>query len=101
MASEKPKILLTGATGYIGGSILSHLLACDSSALKETPITCLVRGEDRIPKLNKAYGGLVEPVIYRDLDDTEKTIEVASQHDIVVNTTLGFTLLPPLLSSKD
>ena len=41
-------------------------------------------------KLKSAYGQRVKPVIYRDLDDVDKTIEVASQHDFVINTTLGF-----------
>lgn len=53
-------------------------------------ITCLVRGQDRVPKLRDAYGSRVDPVVYRDLDDTERTVEIASQHDIVINTTLGF-----------
>lgn len=32
----------------------------------------------------------MKPELYKDLDDTERTIEVASQHDYVINTTLGF-----------
>jgi len=90
MTSEKPKILLTGATGYIGGSILSHLLKSDHAGIKDITITCLVRGEDRVDKLNSTYGRRVEPVLFKDLDDTERSIEVASQHDIIINTTLGY-----------
>ncbi len=36
------------------------------------------------------YGARVTPILYNDLDDIEKTIEVASHHDIVINTTIGF-----------
>lgn len=60
------------------------------ASLKDLTITCLVRGEDRLKQLQDAYGSRVNPILYRDLDDTERTIEVASQHDIVINTTLGF-----------
>ena len=49
-----------------------------------------MRGEDRVKQLHEAYGDRVKPELYKDLDDTERTIEVASQYDIVINTTLGF-----------
>ena len=110
--SSQPKILLTGATGYIGrynpcytrqhclkkpstneklgGTILTHLVKSDHPALKNATITCLTRGEDRIPKLQEVYGNRVKGELYKDLDDTERTIEVTSQHDVVINTTLGF-----------
>ena len=86
----KPKILLTGATGYIGGSVLTQLLESRHPALQETPITCLVRGAERIAKLNTEYGRKVNPVLFKDLDDLARSEDVASQHDIVVNTTLGY-----------
>ncbi|KAI1412216.1 NAD dependent epimerase/dehydratase family protein [Hypoxylon sp. FL1857] len=88
--SESPKILLTGATGYIGGTILSYLLNSSSPALKNATITCLIRGTDRAAKLTAAYGSRVNPVIYKDLDDVEATAAAASQNDIVVNTTNGY-----------
>ncbi|KAK5124977.1 hypothetical protein LTR85_001167 [Meristemomyces frigidus] len=90
MTSEKPKILLTGATGYIGGSILSHLLKSESPALQDTTIKCLVRGTDRVAELNTAYGRRVDPVLFKDLDETDRMIEIASQHDIIINATLGY-----------
>lgn len=61
-----------------------------NDALQDETITCLVRGEDRVAKLRNYYGGRVNPVLFESLDDTEKAIEVASHHDIVINTTLGF-----------
>ncbi|EMC99777.1 hypothetical protein BAUCODRAFT_30180 [Baudoinia panamericana UAMH 10762] len=90
MSNTAPAILLTGATGYIGGSILTHLLDSQHLALKNVVITCLVRGEDRVAKLNAKYGSRVKPVLHKDLDDTDRAIEVASQHDIVINTTIGY-----------
>jgi len=85
-----PKILLTGATGYIGGTVLHHLLQSDSESLRNASITCLVRGAARIAKLNTEYGRRVNPVLFQDLDDTARIIDIASQHDIAINTTLGY-----------
>ncbi|KAI0828433.1 NAD dependent epimerase/dehydratase family protein [Hypoxylon sp. FL0890] len=88
--SESPKILLTGATGYIGGTVLSYLLNSSSPDLKTATISCLIRGPDRAAKLTAAYGTRVNPIIYKDLDDVEATVAAASQHDIVINTTNGY-----------
>lgn len=88
--TSPPKILLTGATGYIGGSVLHHLLQSNAESLKNASVTCLVRGAARIAKLNTEYGRRVNPVLFQDLDDTDRIIDIASQHDIVINTTLGY-----------
>jgi nucleoside-diphosphate-sugar epimerase len=90
MASSAPKILLTGATGYIGGSILNTILSSSAQSLQGISITCLLRGPDRAAKLTATYGSRVKPVFYEGLDDLETTISIASQHDIVINTTLGY-----------
>ncbi|KAK1837412.1 nad dependent epimerase dehydratase family protein, partial [Colletotrichum chrysophilum] len=37
MPSQKPKILLMGATGYVGGSVLHHLLAHPDLTTTITP----------------------------------------------------------------
>ncbi|KAF2642725.1 NAD dependent epimerase/dehydratase family protein [Massarina eburnea CBS 473.64] len=85
-----PQILLTGATGYIGGTILTHLLASPSPALQSCIITCLVRGPERASLLTATYGPRVRPVLYAGLDDLSTTATLASKHDIVINTTLGY-----------
>jgi len=89
MSSSNPKILLTGATGYIGGSILSQLLS-SPDASKYGPITCLVRGEERQKILTKKFGDRVNPLLFADLDDSVRILEIASQHDIAINTTNGY-----------
>jgi len=88
--SPQLKILLTGATGYIGGSILDNLLASRAPALQSSSITCLLRDAKRAEKLTSHYGARVQLAEYEDLDDVDATIHFASQHDIVINTTLGF-----------
>lgn len=90
MTSDTKKILLTGASGFIGGTVLSTLLNSTASSLRSAPVTCLLRGSDRAALLSSTYGDRVKPVLYRDLDDLEATTAVAAQHDIVINTTLGY-----------
>lgn len=84
-----PKILLTGATGFIGGSVLTQLLTSHVPALKKTPISCLVRRQEQADLLTSTYGDRVAPVLFKDLDDSDTIVNVASEHDIVVNTTIG------------
>ena len=89
MPQAPKKILLTGATGYIGGIVLAAILNSSAPSLKSACITCLLRGSERAAQLTSAYGVRVKPALYEDLDDLDRTIEVASQHDIVINTTPG------------
>ncbi|KAF5644811.1 NAD dependent epimerase dehydratase family [Fusarium tjaetaba] len=88
MASDNKNILLTGATGFIGGSVLAALLR--SPSLQSGPVTCLMRGPDRASLLSATYGHRVKPVLYEGLDDLEATTAVAAQHDVVINTTLSY-----------
>lgn len=90
MASDAKRILLTGATGFIGGSILTSLLGSSDSAIKDAQITCLLRGPDRAEKLSATYGDRVKVVVYEGLDDLDTTVAIAAEHDVVINTTLGF-----------
>jgi len=72
-------VFLTGATGYIGGTVLTKLL---ESSSKKYSITALVRSETALPKL-KSLGvkGLIG-----SLDDSELLAKAASEADLVINT---------------
>ncbi|KAL6690473.1 NAD dependent epimerase/dehydratase [Trichoderma pleuroticola] len=59
------KILLTGATGYIGGTILHQLLEAK-------------------------YGDRVECIPFSGLDDLALLTETAGKHDIIINAASGF-----------
>ena len=89
-STPPPQILLTGATGYIGGTILAHLLNSSSPILTSATVTCIVRGAERVTTLSSTYGTRVHPVLYKDLDDLEATTAIAAEHDIVINTTFGY-----------
>ncbi|PPJ51524.1 hypothetical protein CBER1_09204 [Cercospora berteroae] len=88
-----PKMTLkafVGATGYLGGTILTHLIASEHPALKDITYTCIIRDEARIPRLKTAYGDRIKIEIVDSLDDTERTAEIASHHDIVINAAISF-----------
>jgi nucleoside-diphosphate-sugar epimerase len=90
MASDTQKILLTGATGFLGGSILTTLLESSEPSLKSAEITCLLRGAERAIKLSATYGERVRPVLYEGLDDVATATAVAAEHDIAINASVGF-----------
>ncbi|GKZ25947.1 hypothetical protein AbraIFM66951_002058 [Aspergillus brasiliensis] len=90
MTSENAKVLLTGATGFIGGSVLTALLQSSALSLQLNPITCLLRGADRAALLSSTYGERVKPALYDGLDDLDTTTAIAAEHDVVINTTLGY-----------
>ncbi|KAH9940362.1 NAD-P-binding protein [Epithele typhae] len=71
-------VFLLGATGYIGGSVLSHLLS--SPAASRYKITAAVRSEEKAEKI-RSFG--VDAVL-ASLDDTERLEALASQADVVV-----------------
>ncbi|PNP57805.1 hypothetical protein THARTR1_01963 [Trichoderma harzianum] len=86
------KILLTGATGYIGGTILHQLVVSTEPSLKDVTISLLLRdgGKDRIAKLETKYGDRVECIPFSGLDDLALLTETASKHDIIINAASGF-----------
>lgn len=65
------KILLTGATGYVGGTILHNLLACDDPNVQQAAVTVLVRGEERAQKLAEQYGSRIRCIQFKDWDETD------------------------------
>ncbi|KAK3331444.1 NAD dependent epimerase/dehydratase family protein [Apodospora peruviana] len=91
-AATTPKILLVGATGYVGGTVLASLLDKKTGILSTfLPITLLVRGVDRVKVLTSTYGEeAVQPVLYDGVDDLDTTAAVAAQHDIVINTAISY-----------
>ncbi|GIJ88497.1 hypothetical protein Asppvi_007421 [Aspergillus pseudoviridinutans] len=83
------RLLLAGATGYIGGSILTGLLQSKNDALCKVKISALVRGEDKAVVLNQLG---VQPIVVSDYGDFETIRKAAREHDVVINA--GFGLHP-------
>ncbi|KAI9146905.1 hypothetical protein HJFPF1_13476 [Paramyrothecium foliicola] len=77
------KLLLTGATGFVGGTVLARLLASSSSEIRELQISVLVRKQEHADAY--ASKGL-SPILFRDLNDTEALRRAAGEHDIIIHT---------------
>ncbi|OBT64207.1 hypothetical protein VE03_06898 [Pseudogymnoascus sp. 23342-1-I1] len=80
-------LLLTGATGYIGGSILTTLLESKHESIRNLKISVLVRDEQKGAILAKEG---VSSIYFKGFDDAETITAAASEHDIVINTASGF-----------
>lgn len=89
MSSKQIHIFITGATGYIGGSVLTGLL--EHPSVGHFKITALIRGdEERVKKL-ASLG--VTPVI--GSNDSYAVIEkAASESDVVIHTANSADDLP-------
>jgi nucleoside-diphosphate-sugar epimerase len=75
------KILFLGATGYIGGSILSRLIKHPARASHS--IICYLRNQDKAKILTERLG--IKTII-GTLDDSEKIEDAAAEADIVIHT---------------
>ncbi|KAF2964889.1 hypothetical protein GQX73_g8712 [Xylaria multiplex] len=80
------KVLLTGVTGYIGGSILSHLLR-NSQNNQDLEISVLTRNDDRAKVFSSNN---LKVFTIRDLDDVEAIRAASSQNDVVIHNASGF-----------
>lgn len=85
------RILLTGATGYVGGTVLDHLIKNQEPSIKGLTFDLLVRTEDAAAKLRGAYGDRVNPIQWRGgLTDVPFITETAANYDLIINTGSGF-----------
>ncbi|KAK1999475.1 NAD dependent epimerase/dehydratase [Colletotrichum falcatum] len=81
------KLLYTGATGFVGGSVLSQLLNSSHPQIRSLDITALVRKQEQA-NLLKQKG--IEAVVYEGLDDSDFLKKTASEYDYVIHTPTGF-----------
>ncbi|KAL9582321.1 MAG: hypothetical protein Q9203_005544 [Teloschistes exilis] len=82
----KPEVLLAGATGYIGGTVLTNILNSKNGFLENSNLSLLVRGEDKARIFN---GKGMKTVLFEDLKNTEEVASIASNYDLIINTTPG------------
>ncbi|KAF5529019.1 NAD dependent epimerase dehydratase family [Fusarium mexicanum] len=82
---ETQRILITGATGYVGGSVLTTILS--NPHLAKLPITALVRTQSQASTLSSLP---ITPLLFSNLDDTDFLTGVASAHDIVIHAANGY-----------
>jgi len=80
-------VLITGVTGFIGGTVLSHLLSSQNPTTKSLKISVLTRNDDRAKAFSSAN---LKVYTIKDLDDTTAITAAASEHDIVIHTASGY-----------
>ncbi|KAI0146315.1 hypothetical protein GGR57DRAFT_478807 [Xylariaceae sp. FL1272] len=90
MAPQTCHILLVGASGYIGGTVLNRLMKIVDSLPNIASLSFLIRGQEKADKLKKIYGERITPVIFDSLDNTANVSDICSRYDIVVNAGTGF-----------
>jgi len=73
---DRSNILLTGATGLLGGALLARLLE------RGATVTCLVR--DRVPHARAVVDGLLERshVVHGSLEDHELVVRALNEYEI-------------------
>ncbi|KAF7319786.1 hypothetical protein MKEN_00761100 [Mycena kentingensis (nom. inval.)] len=76
-------LLLTGATGFIGGTALAAIRERDDFKAGRVKVTCLVRGEDRAKLIRERLG---VDVIVADLADVDVVRKAASESDVILHT---------------
>ncbi|KAL2789365.1 hypothetical protein BJX66DRAFT_326440 [Aspergillus keveii] len=84
MAELTTRFLVTGATGYIGGSVLTEIL--QSPPIANASVSALVRRADQAEILHE-HG--VTPILFKGLDDLPALEEIARDFDIVINCALA------------
>ncbi|THU82132.1 NAD-binding protein [Dendrothele bispora CBS 962.96] len=94
--STKTKILITGATGYIGGSILTRLL--QRSDLSQFDIRVLIRSAEKARKLEDLGLGL-KPVMGSHTDESVM-VKATSEVDVVIASANSESLVAAQLTLK-
>ncbi|CAA9966188.1 NAD dependent epimerase-dehydratase family protein [Pyrenophora teres f. maculata] len=84
------KILITGATGYVGGTVLAQLIACIEPSIKTLTFDLLIRDDAQASKVKEVYGSRVNTIKWAGLDDAVFIEDIAANYDIVINTGSGF-----------
>ncbi|KAI0131869.1 hypothetical protein BJ170DRAFT_691096 [Xylariales sp. AK1849] len=74
------KILITGAAGYIGGSIVADFLASNNPLLRKEHISAAVRSDEQVEALSR----LGITVLRLDLTDEDAVVESLLRHDISI-----------------
>ncbi|KAJ3943977.1 uncharacterized protein N0V96_005497 [Colletotrichum fioriniae] len=81
------KLLFTGATGFIGGTVLTQLLNSSNKDIDALSITTLVRRQEQADILSQKG---IHAIIFTGLDDSQFLTKIASEHDYVIHTPTGF-----------
>ncbi|OQE40244.1 hypothetical protein PENCOP_c006G00260 [Penicillium coprophilum] len=80
-------LLITGVSGYIGGTILSSLLQKQDQWTKQLKISALVRSKSQASTVQNLG---VLPVMFSSFDETEALEEIAKEFDVIIHAGAGW-----------
>ncbi|KAF1976773.1 NAD(P)-binding protein [Bimuria novae-zelandiae CBS 107.79] len=86
------KVLVTGPTGYMGGTVLNHLLNSKNTTTRSLELNVLTRENARADTF-RPDTRIAHVYTIHDLDDATAITAAASQNDIVIHCTSGFHLV--------
>jgi uncharacterized protein YbjT (DUF2867 family) len=78
MGNSQFKLLLTGASGYLGGSVLNSILKSTNATIGNVKISALVRSKEQAEYLISKN---IEPLWFNDFQDTDILSKAASAND--------------------
>ncbi|OTB06213.1 hypothetical protein M426DRAFT_319281 [Hypoxylon sp. CI-4A] len=81
------KVLVTGVTGFIGGTVLTQLLESSDEVIKQYSLSVVVRRHEQAETLRSAG---IRTIVIDDLGNAAALKEAASEHDIVMHLAIGF-----------
>ncbi|CAI0651163.1 unnamed protein product [Colletotrichum noveboracense] len=81
------KLLITGATGYIGGTVLTQLLNSTVPGINSLSFSALIRHQSQADIL--AEKG-IQSIMFNGLDDTAIIRQAAADHDVIVHIANSF-----------
>jgi len=84
------KVLVVGATGYVGGTVIAQLLKSTAPSLQHQIFDVVVRKDEHVLKLQQEYGNRVRVFKWPGLQDTAFIEELAQDYDVIVNAGTGF-----------
>ncbi|OQU98049.1 hypothetical protein CLAIMM_03882 [Cladophialophora immunda] len=80
-------VLVTGVTGYIGGSVLTYLLGSNGTQIKPVKISALLRNEEKARLL--ADKG-VDTVVFEERDATNHLQKIGANFDVIIDPAFTF-----------
>ncbi|KAK4446990.1 hypothetical protein QBC34DRAFT_382793 [Podospora aff. communis PSN243] len=84
------KILIAGATGYVGGTLINRLVNSTDLTIQTLHLDLLVRTEDAAAKLRAKYGDRITTILWGGLLETDFIETTASNYDLIINVGSGF-----------
>ncbi|PYH32490.1 NAD-dependent epimerase/dehydratase family protein [Aspergillus neoniger CBS 115656] len=84
---ESRTLLITGVSGYIGGSVLSAILRTKDTWAANLKVSALVRSESQATKVRELG---VSPELFSSFDELDRLEEVGKGFDLIIHAGAGW-----------